>query len=151
MQYLDTSKLTEIFIECDDFLKGIEGFLATHSLPSEMKHQSKRSRKMNHSEMMTIIIYYHYSGFKCFKWYYNLVVRGILRSYFPQAYSYNRFVELQKKVIQPLAVYLKRHGLGKCSGISFIDSTAIKVCHYKREKQHQVFKGIAEKSYGTLG
>ena len=36
------------------------------------------------------------------------------------------------------------------SGISFIDSTALKVCHYKRE-QYNVFKGIAEKSYGTLG
>ena len=42
-------------------------------------------------------------------------------------------------------------GLGKCSGISFIDSTALKVCHYKREKQNKVFQGIAEKSYGTLG
>lgn len=41
--------------------------------------------------------------------------------------------------------------MGKCSGISFIDSTALKVSHYKREKQHKVFKGIAEKSYGTLG
>ncbi|WP_367276292.1 transposase [uncultured Polaribacter sp.] len=32
-----------------------------------------------------------------------------------------------------------------------MDCTAVKVCHYKREKQHKVFKGIAEKSYGTLG
>nr|WP_198517159.1 transposase [Tenacibaculum sp. SZ-18] len=33
----------------------------------------------------------------------------------------------------------------------FIDSTTLKVCHYIREKQHEVFKGIADKSFGTLG
>ena len=43
-------------------------------------------------------------------------------------------------------IKLNLFGLGKCSGISFIDSTALKVCHYKREKQNKVFQGIAEKS-----
>ncbi len=74
-----------------------------------------------------------------------------MTNFFPDLVSYNRFVELQKQVIQPLAVYLKMHRLGKCLGISFIDSTTLKVCHYKREKQNKVFKGIAQKSYGTLG
>jgi hypothetical protein len=71
--------------------------------------------------------------------------------FFPDVVSYNRFVELQKNVIQTLPVYLKLFGLGKCYGISFINSTAVKVCYYKRENQHKVSKGIAEKSYGTLG
>jgi hypothetical protein len=56
-----------------------------------------------------------------------------------------------KTYIQPLAVYLKMRGLGKCTGISFIDSTPLRVSHIKREKQHKVFKGIAEKSFGTMG
>ena len=55
--------------------------------------------------------------------------------------SYNRFVDLQKKVTQPLAVFMKLH----CSGISFIDSSPLKVCHYKREKQPQVFKILLKK------
>jgi hypothetical protein len=42
-------------------------------------------------------------------------------------------------------------GLGKCTGISFIDSTPLRVSHIKREKQHKVFKGITEKSFGTMG
>jgi hypothetical protein len=46
---------------------------------------------------------------------------------------------------------MKMFCLGDCIGISFIDSTPLKVCHYKREKQHQVFKNIAKKSYGTMG
>jgi hypothetical protein len=41
--------------------------------------------------------------------------------------------------------------MGACTGISFIDSTALKVCHIKREHQHRVFEGIATKSKSTLG
>ncbi|WP_353477473.1 transposase [Arenibacter sp. M-2] len=32
-----------------------------------------------------------------------------------------------------------------------MDSTLIKVCHTKREKQNRVFKGIAEKGKGSMG
>ena len=39
---------------------------------------------------------------------------------FPELVSYNRFVELQKKVVQPLGVFMKMHCLGDCTGISFI-------------------------------
>ena len=52
----------------------------------------------------------------------------------------NQVVELEKKVIQPLNIFLKMFSLGKCTSISFIDSTTLKVCHYKREKQHKIFK-----------
>ncbi len=39
----------------------------------------------------------------------------------------------------------------KKTGIYFIDSTLIKVCHIKREKQHKVFDGLAKKSKSTTG
>nr|WP_243766017.1 IS982 family transposase [Polaribacter cellanae] len=97
------------------------------------------------------MVIFHLKSYRNLKHFYLFYVCKHMEDFFPETVSYNRFVELQKQVIRPLAVYLKLRGLGKCSGISFIDSTAIKVCHYKREKQHQVFKGIAEKSYGTLG
>lgn len=74
-----------------------------------------------------------------------------MNDYFLSLVSYNRFVELQKSVIQPLVVYLKLFGLGKCAGIFFIDSIILKVCHYKGEKQNKVFQRIAEKNYGKLG
>jgi hypothetical protein len=41
--------------------------------------------------------------------------------------------------------------MGQCTGISFIDSTTLKVCHIKREHQNRVFDGIATKGCGTLG
>jgi len=106
---------------------------------------------MSKSEVKTIMVIFHLKSYRNLKHFYLDYVCKHMIDFFPEFVSYNRFVELQKSVIQSLAVFLKLFGLGKCSGISFIDSTALKVCHYKREKQHKVFKGIAEKSYGTLG
>jgi len=60
-------------------------------------------------------------------------------------------VELQQKIAMPLVVFLKVCRTGKCSGISFIESTTLKVCHIKRERQNRVFRGTATKGCGTLG
>ena len=40
---------------------------------------------------------------------------------------------------------------GEQTGIYFVDSTLIKACHIKREKQNRVFKGIAQKGKSTTG
>jgi len=37
------------------------------------------------------------------------------------------------------------------TGIYYIDSISIKVCHIKREKQNKVFKGIVQKSKTSKG
>lgn len=55
-----------------------------------------------------------------------------------------------KSVIVPLCFFL--HTLkGKHTGIYFIDSTILKACHIKREKQHRVFEGLAAKAKSTMG
>src|SRR4028118_2323705 len=41
-----------------------------------------------------------------------------------------------------MCAYL-RSCFGKCSGISFMDSTALKVCHNRRISQHKVFEDLA--------
>ena len=70
---------------------------------------------------------------------------------FPELISYERFNQTQNRLFIPLLMYLKNRGLGKCTGISFVDSTTMNVCHIKREKQHRVFKGLASKSKSTMG
>ena len=40
---------------------------------------------------------------------------------------------------------------GECTGISFIDSTVLRVCHNKRIKRNKTFKGIAEVGKSTMG
>ena len=45
-------------------------------------------------------------------------------------------------VLLPLCVYLK-DCFGCCTGINFIDSTSLKVCHNRRIQRHKVFRGLA--------
>jgi hypothetical protein len=39
---------------------------------------------------------------------------------------------------------------GRCTGISFIDSPPLKVCHIRRIYRHKVFKGAGEKQHGMV-
>ncbi len=40
-----------------------------------------KQRQMSDSEMMSILIFYHHSGFKCFKYYYEQIILRAMRSY----------------------------------------------------------------------
>jgi hypothetical protein len=53
-------------------------------------------------------------------------------------------VELMPRAVVPLCAYLQTR-LGQCSGISFIDSTSLKVCHNRRIHSHKVFEGCARR------
>ena len=61
---------------------------------------------------------------------------------FPVLVSYQRFVEWILSALLPLCAYL-RSCFGSCTGISFMDSTSLKVCHNRRIGQHRVFKDLA--------
>ena len=117
---------------------------------TDLKQRNRKST-LSDSEVMTILILFHSDHYRDLKHYYINHVKKHMKSEFPQTVSYNRFVELQKKVVVKLAIFLKMFCLGKCTGISYIDSTPIRVCHIKREKQHKVFKGFAQKGQCSLG
>jgi len=40
---------------------------------------------------------------------------------------------------------------GKCTGISFVDSFPLRVCHNKRIYSHKTFKGIAKRGVSSMG
>ena len=66
----------------------------------------------------------------------------VLKPYFPKLVSYNRFVELMQEALIPLILYMTKFRTGKCTGISFIDSTTLNVCHNRRIHSHKdVLKG----------
>ena len=50
-----------------------------------------------------------------------------------------------------MMLFMKLRGFGKCSGISFVDSTMIPVCHNLRRYANKVFKGMATDGKGTMG
>lgn len=149
---MDSHKITEIFFLvdefCKEFYKAQEGHLLDHE-PS--KNKRKRAFKLNDSEVITILILFHSMQFRNLKHFYINYVQKHMAEYFPETVSYNRFVELQKKALMPMALFLQTCCLGTCTGISFIDSTPIRVCHIRREKQHKVFKDIAAKGQCSMG
>ena len=111
-----------------------------------------RNASLSDGEIMTILIVFHFGTFANFKHYYLLhYIRVHLHQDFPDAVSYNRFVELESRVFFKLMFFLKLYAFGRCSGISFVDSTMIPVCHNLRRYANKVFKGMATDGKGTMG
>lgn len=82
--------------------------------------------------------------YRDFKTYYTHYLQTHLQREFSHLVSYNRFVELMPSVLVPLCVYL-RHCYGHCTGVAFIDSTPLAVCHNRRIQQHRVFADTAQR------
>jgi transposase len=91
---------------------------------------------------MTLLIAFHQHHYRNFKHFYLDHVCVYWREYFPGLPSYQRFVEWIPSTLLPLCVYLK-HCFGQCTGISFMDATALKVCHNRRISNHKVFDKLA--------
>ena len=149
---LTANEVTEIFYLSDEFSKEFAITFKKHVLQGDdgKKHRNKPNR-LSDSEVMTILIAFHLSGMRNLKHFYLFYVCKHLTEDFPNLVSYNRFVELQQRVAFPLVLFLKTCRMGKCTGISFIDSTALKVCHIKREHSNKVFDGTATKGKTTVG
>ncbi|WP_335645446.1 IS982 family transposase [Piscirickettsia salmonis] len=60
------------------------------------------------------------------------------------------FVELMPSILLPLCFFIAAQGK-TATGIYFVDSTILRVCHEKRASQNRVFKGLAKKSKSTMG
>ena len=135
------TSLEELFCHVDDFCQSFEPQWQQRLMANGLQTR-QRARALCLSEIMTILISFHQSHYRNFKKYYEREVCKHWRDAFPQLVSYQRFVDWTPGCLMPLCVYLK-HCFGPCTGISFIDATALKVCHNRRISQHKVFAGIA--------
>jgi hypothetical protein len=130
---------------CHAFLPAWNQELRAHG-----QRTRQRDGRLAMSEIMTILIYFHQMRFRDFKTYYLGYVLGHLHREFPDAVSYQRFVELMPDAIGPLCAYLQSC-YGRCSGISFVDSTPLAVCHNRRIGQHRVVRDLAQRGKTSLG
>lgn len=150
MDYSD--KLTEIFFYVDEFCIEFNEAIKNFQLAKQSKRKYKaRETKMSDSEIITILILFHLKSYRNLKHFYLYYVKKHLTREFPDQVSYNRFVELEKKVVLPMVMFLKTSCAGKCTGITFIDSTRLPVCDNRRIHNHKVFDGIAERGKCTMG
>ena len=132
-----------LFCDIDDFCLFFEP-LWQQRLLTDQPRQRHRASTLCLSEVMTIIVLFHTSSYRNFKSYYTEQVMKHLTWAFPRLPSYNRFVELMPGALVPLCGYLQTRK-GQCSGISFIDSTSLRVCHNRRIHSHKVFEGWARR------
>ena len=141
--------LLELFCAVDDFCRQWEPAWHQQQLASGLR-QRQRARHLCLSEIMTILIAFHSSGYRNFKTYYQDQVCRYWRAEFPGLVSYQRFVEFMPSALLPLCAYL-RSCLGVCTGISFLDSTPLAVCDNHRIAQHKVFAGVAHRGKSSTG
>ncbi|QTD36220.1 IS982 family transposase [Polaribacter batillariae] len=141
------SKITEIFCLVDEFCKEYDQIVSKHLLGNP----SKRPSVMSNSEVITITILFQLSGFRTFKHFYVYYLQKHMQDDFPATVSYNRFTELMQQNLMPMTLFLKTCCLGNSTGISFVDSTPVRVCSPKRIKNNKVFKGIATTGKSTIG
>jgi len=140
--------LLEVFCAVDDFMLRFAPHLKAIQLAAGK--QRERAGKLCASEVMPILIHFHQSHYRTFKAYYTEHVQVHLRSEFPHLVSYQHFVALLPSVLAPLLASLQTR-YGACTGISFIDSTSLEVCHPKRISGHRVFAADARRGKTSMG
>jgi hypothetical protein len=140
--------IIELYSFIDDFCKIYLEYEKQKLLPS--LKQRERECTMSLAEQMTVVIMYHSSYAKNFKYFYKTYIEYIHKKDFPKALSYSRFVALMPRLFMPLNILV--HTLfGKKTGTYFIDTSPIKVCHNKRQSSNKVFRGFAKYSKSTMG
>lgn len=141
--------ITELYVMVDDFCKQYEQYLNSKNLPKNRK--PTRVPNLQISEIMTIILLFHRSPAKNFKFFY-LSYLQFYKNEFPKLPSYNRFIELQPRCLEYFySLMMVLCALSKYTGLNYIDSTCIPVCHNKRTSRHKVFKGLATLGKSSMG
>ena len=143
--------IVSLFCEIDDFFLEYEKWKSTHCLPETIPIETRgRPRRLHPSEVMTILIAFQQSNYRTFKHFYLKHVCVYYRGEFPHLVSYSRFVGLKRDVLLLLTLYLSTRR-GTCSGVSFIDSTRVRVCDNRRISSHRVFAKEAERGKTSMG
>lgn len=137
-----------LFTCLDDFAKSYEDWEHHTLIPNP--RQRNRKGKLSLSEMLFIMVFFHLSGFRCFKLYYLYGVCRHYRNLFGDLPSYGRFVTLQPRLFMPLCLLL-HHLSGETSGIYIADSTTLPVCHNRRINRNKTFEGLAARGRSSMG
>jgi hypothetical protein len=146
-------ELVTLFYLIDEFCMEYEPQWQQSLLDNGLK-QRRTTSGLSLSEILTITVYFHLSGYRMFKWYYEREVQGsgFTASCFPSSVSYTRFLELMSSSLVPLGhCLLWLCSLSAQTGIQFIDSTSLVVCSNLRINQHKVFKHSAARGHTSEG
>ena len=141
--------IVSIFCDIDDFCQ----HLLTAQYPqltAGSNQKKQRPRSLTLSEVMTILVFFQASHYRTFQHFYLAHMLGQRRGDFPTLPSYTRLVELIPMTLLPLCAYLPTRQ-GQLTGLPFIDSLPLRVCHNRRIHSHKVFAGLARRGKGSRG
>jgi Transposase DDE domain len=141
--------IVTMFCDLDDFCR-YKLRACYPQLPAPGGPQKRSSSSLSLSEVMTILVLFHASHYRTFKHFYQNQMLTQGRADFPGLPSYNRFVELIPMTLLPLCAYVQTRK-GQPTGLQFIDSLPIRVCHNRRISSHRVFAGLAQRGKGSRG
>lgn len=147
---LQERQLVAIFCEIDDFCKEFDNNISESLLSSPTKGRRGPNGCLSISEIMTVQILFQMVGYRNFKTFYTGFLQNYWLQYFPNLPSYNRFVELIPRSIFPLTLFTQLK-CGKKTGIYYIDSSCLPVCHLKRSRRHKTFDAIAQYGKTSVG
>ena len=82
-----------LFVEIDEFCQRFEPIWNQHLIAQNCKKRNRR-RNLALSEVMTILILFHQSGYRNLKQFYLEFVCRYLNSEFPHLVSYTRFARI---------------------------------------------------------
>lgn len=143
------NKLIELFIDIDDLHIAWTEYRKKIGDPLK---GAARKPGLNGPEVCTILVGYHLSGYKCFEYYYRRAVLGTYADCFPRAPSYKHFLGLVPRAAELAYLWLLFTMMrSQRTGLYFVDSKKLQVCHLERERSNKVFKGVARKGKTSTG
>lgn len=133
MSLLTQDKVMQIFCIADDFCKELEqsAFKSPFLIDDGRKHRN-RSCMMRDSEVITILVCFHFGSFCNFKHYDLHYVGEHLKQDFPHQFSYSRFIQMEHRVIIPLVMFIK---LVCCCNKTIADKAQDNGCSSVTEEQ----------------
>lgn len=140
--------ITATFFCIDEFCKVYDEWEKHHLIDTGKKRY--RSCGMSLSEMLTIMVIFHLSPCKNFKYFYVFHLSHFHKQDFPKLLSYSRFLQLMPRLFVPLCILLQSL-FGEQTGTYIADATSLPVCHNKRINRNRVFKGLAARGKTTMG
>lgn len=148
LQFKENS-LIQIFIDVDDFCQAFDSWVSTQN---QYKSFYNWNSVMSRSEVMSIIIFYQVSGYKCFQYYYDQMVVANLKTYYPNLVGYKRFLRLIPCCFDQLYLFAQwQSSQSQATGIYYADSKKLPVCDNRRIHAHKVFEGIAQRGKSSTG
>jgi hypothetical protein len=139
--------ITTVYYLVDNFCYIFQKWEKEKLIPSNK--QRHREGALSLAELLTIVLFFYLSPCKDFKNYYLYFLPAKYPNYF-KLMGYSRIVQLWPNIILPLVILIHQLQGGQ-TGIYFIDSTKLQICHNKRTSSNRVFGKKAKMGKSSYG